>query len=158
TDDPELLDQLEDATIMFVPTPNPDGRKANQRRNAQNIDNNRDQLNLNTPEIQTMAKIMNQIQPNNTVDAHELHKSTVHPVIEILWPRNRNVDESLRSLNIELDQDYMRPDLEAVGYSTGLYGTPGGAGGGDERILRNMSGLRHGLGILTESAGSQEPN
>src|SRR5690625_7867576 len=52
----------------------------------------------------------------------------------------------------------MRPYLAAVGDSTVLYGTPGGAGGGDERILRNMSGLRHGLGILTESAGSQEPN
>lgn len=158
TDDPELLDQLEDATIMFVPTPNPDGRKANQRRNAQNIDNNRDHLNLNTPEIQTIAKIMNQFQPDITVDAHERPRATGNPDIELLWPRNLNVDEPLRSLNIELVQDYMRPDLEAVGYSTGLYGTPGGAGGGDERILRNMSGLRHGLGILTESAGSQEPN
>lgn len=158
TDDPELLDQLKEATILFVPTPNPDGREANQRRNAQNIDNNRDHLNLNTPEIQMIAKIMNTYKPDITVDAHERPSATGHPDIEFLWPRNLNVDEDLRLLNIDLVENYMRRDVEAVGYSTGLYGTPGGAGGGDERILRNMSGLRHGLGILTESAGRQAPN
>lgn len=157
TEDPELLEQLSDATILFIPTPNPDGREANTRRNAWGVDNNRDHLNLNTPEIQAIAGVMNQLRPDITVDAHERPRATGDPDIEMLWPRNLNVDEALRTLNIELVQDYMRPDVEAAGFSTGLYGTPGGAGGGDERILRNMAGLRHGLGILTETAGRQAP-
>src|SRR5699024_1067949 len=41
TEDQELLEELEDATILFIPTPNPDGRKANQRGNADGLDNNR---------------------------------------------------------------------------------------------------------------------
>lgn len=157
TEDPELLGQLSEATVLFVPTPNPDGREADTRGNAWGMDNNRDHLNLNTPEIQAIAGVMNQFRPDITVDAHERPRATGDPDIEMLWPRNLNVDEALRALNIELVQDHMRPDVEAAGFSTGLYGTPGGAGGEDERILRNMAGLRHGLGILTETAGRQAP-
>ena len=156
TEDPELLEQMSDATILFVPTPNPDGRKANTRGNAWGADNNRDHLNLNTPEGQTVAKIMNQFRPDITVDAHE-RPSGSNPDIEFLWPRNLNVDDELRDLNTEMVQDYVRPDVEAAGFSTGLYGSPGGSGSGDERILRNTSGLRHGLGLLTESAGRETP-
>ncbi len=155
TEEPELLDFLNEATVLFVPTPNPDGREANTRGNAWGVDNNRDHLNLETPEMQAIAGVLNQFHPDITVDAHERPRATGNPDIEVLWPRNLNVDEELRALNIELVQDYMRPDIEAAGFSTGLYGTPGGAGGGDERILRNMAGLRHGLGILTETAGQQ---
>ena len=158
TEDPELLDQLSEATILFVPTTNPDGREANTRGNAWGIDNNRDHLNLNTPEMETVAKILHEFQPDITVDAHERPSASGNPDIEVLWPRNLNVDEDLRALNVELVQEYMRPDIEDHGFTTGLYGSPGGAGGGDERILRNMAGLRHGLGILTETAGRQDPN
>lgn len=158
TEDPELLDQLSEATILFVPTTNPDGREANTRGNAWGIDNNRDHLNLNTPEMETVAKILHEFRPDITVDAHERPSASGNPDIEVLWPRNLNVDEDLRALNVELVQEYMRPDIEDHGFTTGLYGSPGGAGGGDERILRNMAGLRHGLGILTETAGRQDPN
>ena len=157
TEDPELLQQLSEVTVLFVPTPNPDGREANTRGNAWGVDNNRDHLNLDTPEIQTIASIMNEFRPDITVDAHERPRATGNPDIEMLWPRNLNVDEELRELNTEMVQDYLRPDVEAAGFSTGLYGTPGGSGSGDERILRNMTGLRHGLGLLTETAGMQDP-
>lgn len=155
TDDQVLLDQMSEATILFVPTPNPDGREANIRRNAMNIDNNRDHLNFNTPEIQAIAGVMEEFRPDITVDAHERGGSD--PGIEFLWPRNLNVDEELRELNIEMVQDYVRPDVEEAGFTTGLYGRPGGAGGEDERILRNMGGLRHGLSMLTESGTALDP-
>lgn len=156
TDDEDLLELMTKSTILFVPTPNPDGRFANTRGNAWGIDNNRDHLNLNTPEMQTVARILNKYSPDITVDAHE-RPSGSNPDMEMLWPRNLNVDEELRALNIEMVQDYLLPDVEEAGFTTGLYGTPGGAGGGDERILRNTGGLRHGLSLLTESAGRAEP-
>lgn len=151
TDDPELLDLLKKATILFVPSQNPDGRAADIRKNAWSVDNNRDHLNLRTPEIQAVDKIINKFHPDITVDAHE-RTSGPDPDIEMLWPRNLNVDDQLAALNKEMVQDYLRPEDEQAGISTGLYGSPGGSGSGNERILRNMMGLRHGLGLLTETS------
>lgn len=157
TDEQDLLQGLKDATIMFIPTPNPDGRKANTRKNANGLDNNRDHLKLETPEIQAVASIIDKYQPDIIVDAHERPTDTEDPEIEMLWPRNLNVYQPLRDLNKEMVQYYLRPDIEKQDYTTGLYGTPPNSGSGSERILRNMSGLRHSLGLLTETAGRQEP-
>ncbi len=157
TDDPELLEQLEDATVLFVPTANPDGRVANTRQNAAGVDINRDHLNLEQPEIQAIAKVQNKFHPDITIDAHERPRDTGDPDIEMLWARNLNVDEQLQELNVEMVEDYLMPDVREAGYTTDLYGSPGGAGGGDERIARNMVGLRHGLGLLIETPGKAEP-
>src|SRR5690606_37346364 len=46
TEEPELLDFLSEATVLFVPTPNPDGWEANTRGHAWGVDNNRVHLNL----------------------------------------------------------------------------------------------------------------
>jgi hypothetical protein len=152
TDDPAMLDILEKSTVLIMPTPNPDGREANIRRNSWGIDNNRDNLSLVTPENQTIASILRDYSPDITIDAHE-RPSGSNPDIEYLWPRNLNVDRDIYDLNVELIQDYMMPEAIEDGWSTGLYGRPGGSGREDERILRNMGGLRHGLTVLTESAG-----
>ncbi|WP_164215159.1 M14 family zinc carboxypeptidase [Virgibacillus sp. YIM 98842] len=152
TDDPAMLEVLEKSTVLIMPTPNPDGREANTRRNSWGIDNNRDNLNLATPENQTIAKVLRDFSPDITIDAHE-RPSGSNPDIEYLWPRNLNVDREIYDLNVELIQDYMMPEAIEDGWSTGLYGRPGGSGREDERILRNMGGLRHGLTVLTESAG-----
>lgn len=157
TDDEELIDQLSESTVLFIPTPNPDGREANTRGNAWGLDNNRDHLKLETPEIQAIAKVMNQFKPDITVDAHERPRATGDPDVEMLWPRNLNVDEQLRDLNIEMVEDYLLPDVEEAGFSTGLYGNPPGSGSGSERILRNMGGLRHGLSLLVETPGMAAP-
>ena len=157
TDDQNLIDQLSESTILFIPTPNPDGREANTRGNAWGLDNNRDHLKLETPEIQAIAKVMDQFKPDITVDAHERPRATGNPDVEMLWPRNLNVDEQLRDLNMEMVEDYLMPDVEEAGFSTGLYGTPPGSGSGSERILRNMGGLRHGLSLLIETPGMANP-
>lgn len=157
SDDPEILEMLSEVTVLVIPTANPDGRVANTRANANGFDINRQHLNLGTEEVDAIGSVLNQFKPDITVDAHERPRATGDPDIEALWPRNLNVDEELRLLNKEMVEDYLFPALENAGFSTGLYGTPGGAGGGDERILRNVLGLRHGLGLLTETAGLQEP-
>lgn len=157
TDDEKLLKEIEDTTVLFIPTPNPDGRQADQRGNADDIDNNRDHLKLETPEIKAVDSVINQFQPHIVVDAHERPNDEGDPDLEALWSRNFNVDQSLYELNKEMVQDYVRPDVEEADFSTGLYGTPPNSGSGSERILRNMSGLRHSFGLLTEAAGKQEP-
>ncbi len=53
----------------------------------------------------------------------------------------------------------MKSGAEGAGFSTGVYGisvldgqqVAQDAGDGDERILRNMVGLRHGVGLLVET-------
>ncbi|MBY7144675.1 hypothetical protein KFZ56_16775 [Virgibacillus sp. NKC19-3] len=156
TDDPELLEQMRETTILFMPTPNPDGREANQRGNSLGIDNNRDHLNLATPEIQIVAEVMNQFQPDITIDAHE-RPSGASPEMEMVWPRNLNIDQSLQALSKEMVQDYLMPDVEEAGFTTGIYGSPNSSTNGNERVLSNMLGLRHGLGLITESAGRAKP-
>ncbi|MBB6450145.1 hypothetical protein HNR44_002123, partial [Geomicrobium halophilum] len=157
TDDPEVEEQLSEATVLFIPTANPDGRIANTRTNANGMDINRGHLNLEQPEGQVIADVLDEFSPDITVDAHERPGASGNPDMEMLWPRNLNVDENLRDLSAEMVEDYLLSEVEDAGFSTGLYGTPGGAGGGDERISRNILGLRHGLGLLTESAGQQDP-
>ena len=149
TEDPEMLELLNKATILFTPTPNPDGRQDNRRTNDWRLDNNRDNLNITSPENEFMAGVLNYFSPDITVDLHERGGS--NPNIEGLWPRNLNVDNELRELNIKMVEDYVFPVANADGWTTGLYGSPGGAGGEDERILRNLGALRGGLTLLTES-------
>lgn len=155
TNDENMVEMLNKSTVLIVPTPNPDGRAANIRRNAMDIDNNRDNLNFDTPENQVTSGVLNYFKPDIIVDAHE--RGGTDPGIEFLWPRNLNVDEQLRDLNQEMVEDHIMPDVEADGFTTGYYGSPGGAGGGDERILRNVGGLRHSLSLLTESGRGYEP-
>lgn len=154
TTDSDLLNQLKNVTVLLMPTPNPDGREANKRGNAWEMDNNRDHLNLKSPEMQAMAKVMNEFQPDLTVDAHE-RPSGSNPHMEMVWPRNLNIYEPLRQLSQEMIEDYLIPDVEKAGFTTGIYGSPTSSTNGNERVLSNMLGLRHSMGLITESAGKQ---
>ena len=155
TEDPELLDQMSETTVLVIPSANPDGREANTRGNAWGVDVNRDHLNLRTPEGQTIAQVLRDFTPEITIDAHEGPSAPNNPGqtprLELSWPRNLNVDEELRALNVEMVEDYVFPAIAAQGFDTDVYGSPGGAGGGDERISRNVLGLRHGIGMLIET-------
>lgn len=151
----ELLDLLSDATVLVIPTANPDGRVANTRRNANDIDINRDHLRLASPEARAIAGVMRDFQPDLVVDAHERPGGSA-PDMELLWPRNLNVHQPIRELSKELVESRLFDDLDALGHSVGIFG-PGAGPPGDENeaILRNAAGLRHSLGLLVESAGAQ---
>ncbi|MFA1821833.1 M14 family zinc carboxypeptidase [Virgibacillus oceani] len=155
TEDENMLEILENATVLIQPTSSPDSRAANMRTNANGLDNNRLHLSLDQPENVVTASILRDYKPDITFDAHERPTGS-SPDIEFLWPRNLNVDREIYELNVELVTDYLIPDSEADGWSAGLYGSPTSAGRGGATNLRNMSGLRHGLGVLSESAGNQE--
>ena len=162
TDDAQLVAQLREQTILFVPTANPDGREANARGNSDGTDINRDHLNLTTPEGRAMAEVVRDWEPEAVVDLHEYGSSI--PVLYddealVLWPRNLNVDEDIHAQAKTLALDFITTDLEEAGYSTDEYGQyeiadqdiHQSAGDGDEGIARNAMGLRHTLGILVET-------
>jgi len=153
---------LQRSTVLFIPTANPDGRAADTRENADGVDVNRDHLALATPEGRAMARTFNRYQPDLVHDLHEYgptpdvyDRQLIH-----LWPRNRNVDTGVYEHSVELNEDYVAAQVKAAGYSTGIYGIwydedgepiAQVAGDGDERILRNNTGLRHAAGILVEA-------
>jgi len=154
TQEKELLDIMTKVTVLFIPSANPDGRVANTRENAGQVDINRDHLALVSPEARTIAGILRDFRPDLVVDAHERPTGTT-PDVELLWPRNLNVYGPVRSLSRELVEEQIFGDLAEAGRSFALYSpAPGGAGDENETILRNTVGLRHSLGLLVESAGS----
>ena len=167
SDDPAVTGLLEEATVLFVPTANPDGRARNSRGNSKGTDINRDHLNLVTPEAQAMAGVMRSYRPDMVLDLHEYGPS--QPVLYdddvlLLWPRNLNVDEHVHSLSLDLAGG-MAAASEAHGYSADEYGqqkigdyhVQQTAGDGDEGIARNAMGLRHSLGILAETRVDADP-
>ncbi|WP_185862682.1 M14 family zinc carboxypeptidase [Blattabacterium cuenoti] len=58
-------------TILFIPMLNPDGSEKYQRRNAVNIDLNRDALRLQSPEIQILFHEIQYNKPNILFNLHD---------------------------------------------------------------------------------------
>jgi hypothetical protein len=165
TDDPTLLRQLEDHTILVIPTANPDGRERNIRTNGV-TDINRDHLQLTQPEVQAMHRVIRDWSPDIILDHHEYGPSV--PVlydadILYLWPRNLNVDGAVRDLSRTLCEEYIAKGARRSGFTADEYGLyklgpneiTQTAGNEDPGICRNAVGLRHSLGVLIESAVSQ---
>lgn len=151
TDDPELLEFLRTTTVLVVPTANPDGREANTRGNANGTDINRDHHYLEELESQAIGRVLRDLRPTIAWDAHEMGSRTLD--FAMLWPRNLNVDDPLRALSGELAQS-MRDVLEDEDYVVDWYTSNTE---GDERIFRNVAGLRGGVGLLTESSTANPP-
>src|SRR5699024_5664751 len=71
SEEQEIIDMLTDSTFIFIPTVNPYGRDNKIRRNIDDVDLNRDQISLVTPEARAIAKTHKKYQPYLFVDAHE---------------------------------------------------------------------------------------
>lgn len=160
TTDPAWRRLLTQSTVLFLFS-NPDGWNADTRENAAGFDVNRDFLGLETSEGQAIAKVIRDWNPDVLNDLHEFGPREFYDTQAlVLWPRNRNVDEDIHQLSMEMVYDYTAPQIEYRGFTTGIYGllVKDGvpfrqiAGDHQARILRNYTGLSHVTGQLTEAA------
>ncbi len=77
TSDEEVHILFSSLTLHFLPLVNPDGASRRQRRNAQNIDVNRDALALQSPEGILLKKMQQTIKPVFGFNLHDQELSTV---------------------------------------------------------------------------------
>lgn len=66
----QLLDKL---NLFIIPQLNPDGGDMDQRRNANDVDLNRDHLLISSPEVQAVQQLFKQYAHEVTVDIHEYY-------------------------------------------------------------------------------------
>ncbi len=79
TEDPARLAILRRVTFLIIPMLNADGAEAYQRRNARNVDLNRNWISHNQPETAAVVRVARAWRPDLIVDAHELHPTDWTP-------------------------------------------------------------------------------
>jgi hypothetical protein len=75
-EEPEVRRLLDSLTLFMIPMLNPDGTERYQRRNAQEIDVNRDALAVATPEGRVLKDARDRLRPELGFNLHDMNRRT----------------------------------------------------------------------------------
>jgi hypothetical protein len=95
----ELAPLLQKVNFLVLPQSNPYGNWFDQRRNAQNLDLNRDHVKLEAPETETIHRVFRLWMPEVTLDVHE--KGDDYYKVNIGCVSNVNIHSSLQGFSRE---------------------------------------------------------
>lgn len=118
-----LLSRLD---LLIIPQVNPDGGDIDQRRNANDIDPNRDHLLMQSDEVQAVHKVFNQYIPEVTVDIHEYYPYRKSWFdfgylkqfdMQLGAVTNPNIDRSIYHLEKQIAIPFVEKYVEQSGYS-----------------------------------------
>jgi len=150
-----LLDKIE---LWVVPQVNPDASEVNQRRNAANLDLNRDHVLLSSPEVLALHRLFYSFWPHVNIDIHEYQAITTvweefggfkYFDVQVGTLTNPNISRRI----IDYSQNRVLPHIENILIEQGytfhdyLVGQPPQAG-----LLRysttNINDGRQSFGVL----------
>jgi hypothetical protein len=122
----ENLNLLDSINLHVFPQINPWGGDNDQRRNANNIDLNRDHLVLNTKENKLIHQYFHKIMPEVTIDIHEYDPYYEewtnfgyykNADVQLGGVTNPNIDEDISGLFYNSVLPEVHKDVESKGYS-----------------------------------------
>jgi len=116
----ELKPLLSQLNFLILPTANPYGNYFDERRNAQDLDLNRDHVKLEAPETRTITRIFREWMPEVSLDVHE--KGDDYYRVSIGCVSNANINQSLQefSRNI-IFQRSIRNSKKEISPSMNIY-------------------------------------
>lgn len=148
-----LAELLRQRPVVAVPTTNPDGIDAGSRRNAHNVDLNRDHAARAQPETRALHAVLAQARPLVVLDMHESRKH-VKPgsVVEFSRGHHAQIRPQVSGASQTLlDRLLARATTHA--YPTGEYASGTAE---DARSLRNAAALDGHVTALTESNANRD--
>ncbi|MCK9409265.1 MAG: M14 family metallopeptidase [Bacteriovoracaceae bacterium] len=132
-----------------------------QRANAQGLDLNRDHMKLESPEVLSFVRMLNEYDPHVTLDLHTTNGSFHGYHITYSFALNPVIDQGLDDYTRNVFFPIVEAKMESQKWRIHRYGdylekTPAGKPGyffwaHEPRFNSNYVGLRNRLGILCES-------
>ena len=109
----ELRPLLRDVNVLVMPAANPYGNYFDQRRNEQDLDLNRDQVKLESPEAEAINRVFVDWMPELTVDVHE--KGDDYYRVSIGCVSNANIHHRLQEFERNVLLTEVAEKLEGQG-------------------------------------------
>jgi hypothetical protein len=158
-----LFDKID---LAIIPQVNPDGSELNQRRNAHEMDLNRNHLILTEPEIQALHRLFEKYLFEVTMDVHEYspfgddwkkYGYRKNADVTLGVTTNVNVSEKIREFSNKVAAPYVMKYISDRGFSSFVY-CPGGPPGVDyiRHSTFDINDGRQSLGILNSLSFIQE--
>lgn len=120
--------------VVLIPQINPDGSEVNKRRNANNMDLNRNHLILSEPETQALHRFFEKYMFEVNMDVHEYsplgdewikYGYRKNTAVALGGPTNINISSGIRDLANQKALPYMMQYLNSSNFSSFVY-CPGG--------------------------------